>query len=132
MTKLEEKERPDVTRSGTETTRDIRQFVPDVDIYETDEELVLVADMPGVKSADLDVTLEKNVLTISGRTGPVDVGERSLVQAEYEPGDYYRAFTVSEEIDQKKIEASLKEGVLTVQLPKVKKARPKRIPISAN
>ena len=131
MTELQQKEKANVTRSDTEQTRDVRQFVPDVDIWGTDEKLVLVADMPGVKPADLDVTLEKNTLTINGRTTTVDVGERTQDQVEYEPGDYHRAFTVSEEIDQKKIEASLKDGVLTLHLPKIKKARAKRIPISA-
>lgn len=125
-----EHEQPVPTRADTEVTREVRQFVPSVDIYETDEGLVLVADVPGVESEGLDVKLEKNILTIYGQTAPADVGERELARAEYEPGDYQRSFTLSEEIDQDKIEASLKDGVLSLRLPKAKKALARKIAIS--
>jgi HSP20 family protein len=124
-----EREQAAATRSDAELTRRIREFVPRADIYETDKNLVLVADMPGVKPEGLDIGLEKNILTIHGRTEAPDVGERELVNAEYELGDYHRAFTLSDEIDQDKIEASLKDGVLTLRLPKSEKARVKKVPV---
>ena len=125
-----EREQPVPIRADTELTREVRQFVPNVDIFETDEGLVLVADVPGVESEGLDVKLEKNILTIYGRAAPLDVGERELARAEYEPGDYHRSFTLSEEIDQGKIEASLKDGVLSLSLPKAKEALARKITVS--
>jgi len=119
------------TRAETEPTRPARRFVPRVDIYETDSHLVLQADIPGVKPENLNVNLERNVLTIRGRTEPVDVGDRTLVQAEYGSDEYFRSFTVSDTIDQENIEASLKNGVLTLRLPKSEKARVKKIPVTA-
>ena len=118
------------TRADTELTREVRQFVPDVDIYQSDDGLTLLADLPGVKSDGLDVKLEKNILTIYGRTDPTDTGERNPATTEYETGDYYRAFTLSEEIDQEKIEASLDNGVLTLHLPKSEKARARKIAVA--
>ena len=118
------------TRSDTEATRQVSQFVPDVDIFETTDSLVLTADMPGVKTDTLDIRLERGILTIYGHVGPVDVGERNLVHAEYETGDYYRAFTLSEDIDQERIEASLKDGVLTLRMPKSARAKARKVTVS--
>ena len=118
------------TRTDTELTRQVRQFVPDVDIYETDDSLVLLADIPGVKAEQLTVRLEKNVLTIHGRVDPIDVGERNLIHAEYETGDYYRVFSLSDEIDQDRIDATLKNGVLTLRLPKAARAKARQIKVS--
>ena len=100
-----------------------KTFLPDVDIYETPGSIVLIADMPGVDEKSVDITLEKNVLTIEGR-----VPEEETVQpvyAEFESGDYRRAFTLHEEIAQDKIEANVKNGLLTLVLPKVKPTRRK-------
>lgn len=119
------------TRTDTEITRQARQFVPDVDIYETEDSLVLLADLPGVKPDQLDVRLEKDILTIQGHATPADVAPRNLVHAEYQTGDYYRAFTLSEDIDQDRIQASLKNGVLTLRLPKAARAKARTIKISA-
>ena len=127
---LVEREKAAPTRSDAEATRQVRQYLPDVDIYETDDALMLVADMPGIRADQLDVRLEKDVLTIHGQASPVDVGERTLIHAEYEPGDYYRAFSLSDEIDRERIEASLKNGVLTLRLPKAASAKPKKIKIA--
>ena len=118
------------TRSDTESTRQVRQFVPDADIYETSDSLMLMADMPGVRADRLNVRLEKNILTIHGEVEPPNVGERNIISAEYETGDYYRAFTLSEEIDQDGIEASMKNGVLTLRLPKAERAKPRKIQIA--
>lgn len=105
-------------------------FVPAVDIYESEEELTLVADMPGVNKEHLTIDLKENTLTIKGGVQPSeDLGK--VLYKEYEEGDYYRQFTLSELIDQGNITAGLKDGVLTLNLPKVKPAKPRRIEISS-
>lgn len=115
----------------TERIRNVKTFVPRVDIYETKEALFLIADMPGVDEKTVDVELEKNILTISGRVENGKVKDHSLVFSEYEVGDYERSFTVSDEIDREKIKAMVKQGVLRLELPKAEKVKPKKIAISA-
>lgn len=94
-----------------------------MDIYETPGIIVLFADVPGVDEKSVDITLEKNVLTIEGRV-PEDEPVQP-VYAEFESGDYRRAFTLHEEIAQDKIEANVKNGLLTLVLPKVEPTRRK-------
>lgn len=115
----------------TEKIRNVKTFVPRVDIYETKEALFLIADMPGVDEKTVDVELEKNILTISGRVDNGKVEDYSLVFSEYEVGDYEREFTLSDEIDREKIKATVKQGVLRLELPKAEKVKPKRITINA-
>lgn len=117
--------------AATERIRNVKTFVPRVDIYETKEALFLIADMPGVDEKTVDVELEKNVLTISGRVENGKVKDYSLVFSEYEVGDYERTFTLSDEIDREKIKASVKQGVLRLELPKAEKVKPKKITINA-
>jgi HSP20 family molecular chaperone IbpA len=102
-----------------------------VDIYETRDALFLIADMPGVDDKSVDVELEKNILTISGRVENGRVKDYSLVFSEYEVGDYERTFTLSNEIDREKIRATVKQGVLRLELPKAEKVKPKKIAINA-
>ena len=102
-----------------------------MDIYETKDALFLIADMPGVDENTVDVELEKNILTISGRVENGKVKDYSLVFSEYEVGDYERTFTLSDEIDRDKIKASVKQGVLRLELPKAEKVKPKKIAIQA-
>lgn len=116
---------------GAERTRARRCYVPRVDIYETDDDIFVVADMPGVDENSVDITLEKHVLTINGFVEPDQAENYSLAYAEYEVGDYERSFTLSDEIDQDKIEASVRDGVLRVKLPKAGPARAKKIAIKA-
>lgn len=105
-------------------------FVPAVDIYESEEALTLVADMPGVSKENLTIDLKENTLTIKGGVQPPeDLGK--VLYREYEEGDYYRQFTLSELIDQGGITAALKDGVLTLSLPKIKPAQPRRIEITS-
>jgi HSP20 family protein len=105
-------------------------FVPAVDIYESEEALTLVADMPGVNKENLTIDLKENTLTIKGGVPPSeDLGK--VLYREYEEGDYYRQFTLSELIDQGGITAALKDGVLTLSLPKIKPAQPRRIEITS-
>lgn len=104
-------------------------FAPHVDIFENEQELLLMADMPGVKPEGIDLHYEKGELTIHGKVTPRhNVG---YLFQEYAVGDYRRSFTVREEIDPTKITAEFKQGVLTVKLPKREELKPMRIAIKA-
>jgi HSP20 family protein len=117
---VQETEKQEVVESGAERTRDRACFVPRADIYETNDGITVVADMPGVDENSVDITLEQNVLTINGYTTPVEPEGYRLAYAEYQVGDYQRRFTISEQIDRDKIEATVKDGVLQLHLPRVK------------
>jgi HSP20 family molecular chaperone IbpA len=114
---------------GTERTRARRVFVPRVDIYETDDDIFAVADIPGVDGKSVEITLEKNVLTINGFVEPEQSDKYSLSYAEYEMGDYERSFKLSNEIDQGKVEATVKDGVLHLRLPKAGPAKTRKISV---
>jgi HSP20 family protein len=111
---------------GTATTRErVSGFTPSVDVVEDDQKLELYADLPGVKQEDLDIQVEKDVLTIRG--------ERKLArQGERVAGAFSRAFTLPKHVDVEKIAASLKDGVLTLTLPKRPEAQPRQIKIAIN
>jgi HSP20 family protein len=112
-----------------ERVRPGRVFLPAVDIFETPEELVLIADMPGVSGEKVTLDLRENHLLISGEVAP-PLGEgETLVEQEYFTGDFQREFHLSSLIDQNKIEATLKDGVLRLVLPKVEEAKPRKIPV---
>ena len=113
-----------------ERVRPGRVFIPAVDIFETPQALVLVADMPGVAGDQVTIDLKENLLTIFGQVGPPSEKQILLAQ-EYAIGDYYREFQVGELIDKDKIEASVKNGVLTLTLPKAEKAKPRRIEVKS-
>jgi len=110
-----------------ETTHAGLYYEPPVDIYETPEALFLVADMPGVGTDGIEIDLREGVLTLLGRHAPVDEGH--VTYREFRPGNYYRRFSLSETIDQEKIEARLTNGVLNVKLPKVEKAKPRKVQV---
>ena len=103
---------------GVERTKEGNQFLPLADIYETTDEVVVLADMPGVTADQVDITLERNVLTIRGHAESVVPEGHQLAHAEYEVGDFTRSFTLSEQVDRDGIEAKMKDGVLTLTLPK--------------
>ena len=117
--------------NGTERTRARTAFIPKVDIYEVAEDIFVVADMPGVDENAIDITIEKNILTIDGYVEPESSDTYNLVYAEYDVGDYHRRFTLSNEIDQDKIEAVVKDGVLRLRLPKSEKAKARKISVKA-
>jgi HSP20 family molecular chaperone IbpA len=119
------------TVNGSERTRARRAYVPRVDIYETNGEIVVLADMPGVDEKSVDITLEKNVLIINGYVETVKPDNYSLAYAEYEEGDYQRSFTLSDEVDRERIEATVKNGVLQLHLPKAGPALAKKIAVKA-
>ncbi len=128
---LQETQKQEIEGSGVERTRARKAFVPRVDIHETGDAIVVTADMPGVDEKAIDITLEKNVLTINGYVEPEQPEDYDLVYAEYEVGDYQRSFTLSNQIDQEKIEASVKGGVLHLHLPKVGPAKARKISVKA-
>ena len=114
-----------------ERTRTVKVYVPGVDIYETKDSIVLLADMPGVDEKSVDITLDKNVLTITGAVAPYEIKDHSVYYAEYDTGDYERAFTITDEVDRDRIEANVRNGVLKVTLHKIEKAKVKKIAIKA-
>lgn len=122
------KEKQEVARPA-EYTKPGLVFTPAVDIFETEKEITLLADMPGVRPNDLNIDLRDNVLTIIGEVAPFENKDEQDILIEYETGKYYRQFTMSEVIDQNKIEATLSDGVLRLTLPKVEKAVPKKITV---
>ncbi|MDD3248968.1 MAG: Hsp20/alpha crystallin family protein [Smithella sp.] len=117
--------------SAVERIRNVKTFVPHVDIYENKDSLFLLADMPGVDEKTVDIELEKNVLTITGRVENGQVKDAAMIYSEYEIGDYERVFTLSDQIDRDKIVATVKNGVLRLELPKAEEVKPKKIAIKA-
>jgi len=113
---------------SAETTRNGAYFSPRVDIIETDKELLLYADMPGVRSEEIDLRYENGELILRGKSQPRDI-KGTLIYGEYEVGDYYRVFQVHETIDASKIDAEYRNGVLTVHLPKQEMVQPKQVSI---
>ena len=112
-----------------ERTRSRRSFVPRADIYETEKEIIVLADIPGANDKTVDITLEKNVLTINAYIEPAIPSGFDVAYAEYEEGDYQRSFRLSDEIDRNKIEAVVSEGVLRLRLPKIQEAKTKKIAV---
>ena len=117
---------------GAERTRDRPVYVPQVDIVETEDALEIFADMPGVTRDTVEVTLEQRVLRIHGRAEmPLPEGLAPLY-LEYQPGDYERAFTLSDAVDPAGIEARVRGGVLHLKLPKAGPAKLQRIEVRAD
>jgi HSP20 family protein len=112
-----------------EQTRPGRYYIPNVNIYEFDQSLKLWADMPGVKEKDVDITLKDGVLTIIGRVATDMYAGLRPMYTEYNVGNYYREFALNEDIDEANIRASLRNGVLELELPKKEKAKPRRIEV---
>lgn len=105
-------------------------YLPQFDIQETDDELVLYGDLPGVGPDGLDIRFENGELTIHGKVSPRHENVE-FIYSEYGVGNYYRAFMIGETIDVGKISAEMRHGVLTVHLPKSEKAKPRRIEVRA-
>lgn len=106
-------------------------FAPPSDIYETKDNIVVLAEMPGVAPDGVDITLERRVLTIRGRSVGGNHAGYQRVYNEYVDGDYERVFTLSENIDRDRIEATLKDGVLHLVLPKAETAKARRIELKS-
>src|SRR6266581_1960255 len=106
-------------------------YVPPSDIYETGDNIVVLAEMPGVAPDGVDITLERRILTIRGRSAANEHAGYQRVYNEYADGDYERVFTLSENIDRDRIEATLKDGVLHLVLPKAETAKARRIELKS-
>jgi HSP20 family protein len=112
-----------------ERTRARRCFVPKTDIYESEEQIIVLADIPGASQKTVAITLEKNVLSINATIDPVRTNGFDITYTEYEEGDFQRSFRLSDEIDREKIEATVSDGVLRLRLPKLQRAGSKKIAI---
>ena len=130
-TELKVREKQEVDSPAEQTTPGI-VFTPAVDIFETEKEITLLADMPGVKADDLTVDLRDNTLTLAADIAPVDNSSEQELLVEYETGRYYRQFTLGELINQENIDAKLTDGVLRLTLPKIEKATPKKISVKVS
>lgn len=120
--------RRETAPAGREEMRAAESYIrPTVDIFETDENITLVADMPGVEKEHLNVNLERGILTVQGTVKPVDRGERLF--REFSLASYYRQFQLPDVVDSGKTTAEFKDGVLTLTMPKSEAAKPKRIEI---
>jgi HSP20 family protein len=119
-----------MTREPEGTRTHERYIAPPVDIYEMPEGLVVMADIPGVTKDSLDVRVDNNILTIRGQASHVLSGEP--IYREYELAHYFRQFELSDQVDQNKITADLKQGVLTLTLPKAEAAKPRKIAVAVS
>jgi len=115
--------------SPAEQTRPGLVFTPSVDIFETDQEITLLADMPGVSADNLTIDLRENTLTLTGEVTPFEGANEEDILIEYEIGKYHRQFNLSGVIDQSKIDAKLNDGVLRLSLPKVEEVKPRKIEV---
>jgi HSP20 family molecular chaperone IbpA len=129
---VQDAEKQEIEETEAERTRDRKAFVPRSDIYEDGGSIFIVADVSGVDENTLEITLEKGVLTINGYVEPKAPEGYTLAYAEYETGDYQRSFKLSNQIDLDKIEATVKDGVLRLHLPKVGPAQTKKIAVKAS
>ena len=123
--KIQEKK---TASAGGETTKNEVCFAPHVDIFETETDVTVIADMPGVTTDGITLSLEENILTLQGQRASHNQTGRAVLE-EYESGNYLRRFTVAETIDQKAIDAILTDGVLRVRLPKAAPAQPRKIEV---
>jgi HSP20 family protein len=119
------------TPANAETVSDAPTFVPPTDILETKNEIVMLLDMPGTDPDSLNVTLEKRVLTLSARSTPSTPQGYTPVHTEYRDGNYERAFILSEDVDGDRIDATFKDGVLRLSLPKATPSPAKKITVKA-
>lgn len=122
---------PAETQPAAEPTRPGQHYRPVVDIVEHGDELLIVADMPGVTADGIDIHFEDGQLTIHGQVRPRREVQQRYFLEEYGVGDFYRVFQISQQIDPARITADYAEGVLTVHLPKAEAARPRKIAVQA-
>lgn len=123
---------PQRQEQGAETARGATVYRPVADIVERQEGVVVEIEMPGVPPGDVEISVERRVLTVRGRGRVTAPQGFRRVYAEYGEGDYERAFTLSEDIDEAKIAAEMKDGVLRLTLPRAEDARPRRIEVKGS
>lgn len=124
-------EKNEIMDQETEQTRDRRVFSPSTDIYETNDEITLLVDLPGVKEDDIDITLEKDILSINASVAASTIEGYTLDYAEYAVGDFHRKFRLTKLVDPENIVAVLKDGVLKINLSKSAVAKTKKISVQA-
>jgi HSP20 family protein len=113
-----------------ESTAPVRVFLPTTDIYETEQALTVVMEMPGVDKGNVEINVEDGDLTVEGG---IDFGKYEALQpvyTEYNIGNFRRSFSLSNNIDQDKIRADMSDGVLTLTLPKAEQAKPRKIAVA--
>lgn len=129
---IAERKKEEVSTPQTgEHVRNRRVFVPLADVYESKDAIFVSADMPGVNEESIDITLEKDILTIQGFTTPQASEGLKLIYSESPEGNYRRVFMLSEEVDRDGIEATIKNGVLKIVLPKSAKATSRKISVKS-
>ena len=119
-----------VEAESTERMRSRVTFIPRSDIYETEEFVVVTLDIPGVNKEAIDVTLEKNVLSVNGNSSHGAPDGYTMAFGEFQTGDYERSFRLTDEIDRNGIEAVYEDGVLKLTLPKAEEVKSKKIKVS--
>ena len=113
-----------------EKTIPARYYVPNTDIFETEDALTVVMEMPGVRKENIGIQLKDDVLDIEGQIDFSNYEDMQPLYTEYNVGHFSRRFSISSKIDQDKISAEVEDGVLTVRLPKAEEAKPRRIKIN--
>lgn len=121
--------KPEIVKGTIERTRDRQVFSPRTDIIETGDQYLIVADIPGCDDSSVDITLEKNVLSINATIKNENPSGKTLMLSEYGTGDYYRSFILSDQIEREKIEAHVHNGVLRLILPKAGPAKKHNITV---
>jgi HSP20 family molecular chaperone IbpA len=114
---------------GQEATRPTRAFMPNADIFETEDALTVVLEMPGVDRDNINISVENGVLTVEGTINFGKYEGLQPVYSEYNVGPFRRSFRISSQIDQDNINAKMSDGVITLVLPKVEEAKPRRIEV---
>lgn len=128
---IEPRKKAEVKFDGGEPTRNRKIYSPETDIVDTGSEIMVISDMPGVDERSVEVTLDKNILTISSFPPVEQVEKYSLTYAEYGVGDFERKFVISQDVDRERIEAKVKDGVLYLHLPKSGPAKSRKIEVKA-
>jgi HSP20 family protein len=114
---------------GQEATTATRAFMPNADVFETEDDLTVVLEMPGVDRENINITVENGLLTVEGR---INFGKYDGLQplySEYNVGPYRRSFRLSSRVNQEKISAEMRDGVITLVLPKAEESKPRRIEV---
>ena len=131
MTETVQTVQQETKRGEAERTNRASVYVPNVDIYDTQSEIVVIADMAGVNETSASVTLENDVLTIEGKATVDLPPDHRLVRTEFGVGDYRRVFTLNENVDREGIKAVVKDGVLRITLPKAAAVKARKISVAA-
>jgi HSP20 family protein len=113
-----------------EPTTPMRAFLPTTDIFENEDALTVVLEMPGVDKSNIDVDIENGTLTVEGRINFDKYKDMQPIYSEYNVGPYRRSFRISNRVDQDQIKAEMRDGVVTLVLPKAEEAKPRRIEVT--